>query len=254
MSTLRKKFRPVATTMFMNKGSRPFQEDYALIDREKGIFVVADGFGGPVPGAEVSKISCEAVKTFLFKEAGDLDATLPFELRQYFSLAGNVLFNSLIYSNRKVNAFNKGKNVHEKGGASVLAAFVDGELLAIANIGLCVAKLLRNGKLADLVIPRSFERMIDPFLTEPSERKEDWKVPLMAVGMSEDLEPEIFEYRLRKEDWLILSTDGLSDRVFPSLAALQSKQLTPNQAMSEFTKIMDQVHFQDNVATSLIIF
>src|SRR4051794_18797760 len=118
MSMRYKNLRAKAVSIFMGVGQRPGQEDYVLADREKGIFVVADGFGGPTPGALAAKTACETIKKFLFKEAGDLDATLPFVLRNYFSLAGNVLFNSLIYANSKLYSLNRNKNVHEKGGAS----------------------------------------------------------------------------------------------------------------------------------------
>src|SRR4051794_28596063 len=110
----RSNLRAKNAVTFSNQGQRPGLENYQIADREKGIFVVADGFGGPVPGAEASKAVCEAIRSFLFKEAGDLEATLPFELRSYFSLAGNVLFNSVIHANRKLSSLNQGKGVHEK--------------------------------------------------------------------------------------------------------------------------------------------
>ena len=103
------------------------------------------------------------MKHFLFKEAGDRDATLPFVLRSYFSLAGNVLFNALIFANRKVLKLNGKKNVHEKGGASLIAGFMDGDLLALANVGVCSAMLMREGKSQELVVPRSYGKLADPF-------------------------------------------------------------------------------------------
>lgn len=243
--------RALAATTFLNKGGRPSQEDYLLVDREKGIFVVADGFGGPVPGAEAAKISCESVRNFLFKEAGDLDATLPFELRQYFSLAGNVLFNSLVYANRKLTAFNKGRSIHEKGGASVLATFIDGDLLAVANIGLCTAKLLRKGQVAELVIPRSYGRMQDPFSAYSNF---DWRVPMTALGMTESIEPEIFEYRLNRGDWLVLCSDGITPEANELLLHLQATCVEPERVMNEFSKSMNLLKFRDNIAVSLMIF
>src|SRR6185437_14086246 len=96
-----------ASVNLSGQGTRPVQEDYAIADSTKGIFILADGFGGGGPGAAASKEACEAVKQFLFREAGDRDATLPFVLRSYFSLAGNVLFNALIFANRKLIGGNR---------------------------------------------------------------------------------------------------------------------------------------------------
>lgn len=244
-----------ASTTFLHEGARPDQEDHALILEDKRIFVVADGFGGPVPGSKASQTACEAVKNFLFKEAGDLDATLPFELRSYYSLAGNVLFNALIHANKKVKKLNVGKDVHEKGGASVLAGFMDGDLLAIASVGACSAWLFREGESRELVMPRTYARLVDPFHPD---HHADFQVPLMAMGISDDLEPEIFEYRMRPGDWLLFQTDGLTAAARETIATLQTLGLSanrpPREAMDEALAMLKQGSYLDNAAASLIIF
>jgi PPM family protein phosphatase len=244
---------------FLNPGGRSVQEDFVLSNREKGIFVVADGFGGAQPGALASKTASEEVQRFLFKEAGDLDATLPFVLRSYFSLAGNVLFNALIHANRKVMALNKGKNVHEKGGSSVVAAFLDGDLLALANVGVCSASVIRDGRARELVTPRSYGRLVDPFGKKEEGPQID--APLMALGISEDLEPEIFEYRVRPGDWIILHTDGLTSDFMSELANLNRGSL-PGVGIDalgadfgiEIQKTFELSVSKDNAAATLICF
>jgi serine/threonine protein phosphatase PrpC len=54
----------LATTL-LSQGTRASQEDFALVDADKGVFVLADGFGGPYPGSSASKAACEGVKHFL---------------------------------------------------------------------------------------------------------------------------------------------------------------------------------------------
>jgi serine/threonine protein phosphatase PrpC len=240
-----------AVSIFSSKGARPAQEDHVLSSQEKGIFVIADGFGGPVPGAQASKIACEAVRSFLVKEAGDLEATLPFVLRSYFSLAGNVLFNALIHANFKVRKLNRGKGIHERGGASVLAGFLDGDLLSLASVGGCTAWLFRGGRSTELVTPRTYGRLCDPFSID---LREDLTVPLMAIGMSEDLEPEIFEYRVQAQDWLIIHTDGVHSQVRAQIAAVQQENLPAQQASEKVLTILNQCSFDDNASVSLTIF
>jgi serine/threonine protein phosphatase PrpC len=206
-------------TLFSTKGEAAgVQEDYVLGRKERGLFVVADGFGGGECGATASRTACESVLGFLEKEAGDLDATLPFVLRRYYSLAGNVLFNALIHANRKVMATNKGKTANGKGGASVLAAYLDEDLFALANVGGCSAWLVRDGKITELVVPRTYARLVDPFAEDPSL---DLAVPLMAMGMTDDLEPEIVEFRVRPGDWLLLQTDGIRSEIREEFQRLQ---------------------------------
>lgn len=259
MSSL--KIQPIRALSTLNEaGARGVQEDFALVVRDKGIFAIADGFGGAEAGQGAARTACEAVRAFLEKEAGDQDATLPFVLRSYFSLAGNVLFNALIHANRKVLRFNRGKNVHEKGGASVLAAYMDGDLLALANVGACTAWLIRDGRTARLVAPRTYAQLCDPWgaVASPEER-DSLQVPLMAVGVCEDLEPEIVECRVRAGDWLVLCTDGLDPSRVERLAELQSRS-APRGKVAE--AVLDEASLilrgegdgPDNLSVSLAIF
>jgi serine/threonine protein phosphatase PrpC len=240
-----------AISSFASKGRRPAQEDHYLVDRDKGVFIMADGFGGPIAGREAARTACESVQHFLFKEAGDPEATLPFVLKKYFSLAGNVLFNALIFANQKVNDLNKGKNIHEKGGASILAGFIDGNLLALASVGVCSGWLFREGKCIELVVPRSFGRLRDPFDMDPPM---EYRAPLIALGMYEDLEPEIVEYKIRPKDWLVLNTDGILNQVIQQIAAIQIQNLGLEAVAAEVGQYLDSIQFEDNASISLVIF
>lgn len=240
-----------ALSSFSHLGTRPIQEDYALASEEKKIFIVADGFGGPKAGIDAAKLACESVQKFLFKEAGDLDATLPFVLRSYYSLAGNVLFNALIYANRQVKLSNKNRNIHEKGGASVVAGFLDGDLLAIANVGVCTAWLFRDGEALELIIPRSLGRLVDPFHPE---QEGELAVPLMALGVSEDLEPEIVEYRIKPGDWLAFGSDGILTAQFYSIASIQQKKDKLDQSIHEVKARLSESRYSDNASISLVFF
>jgi serine/threonine protein phosphatase PrpC len=239
---------PKETCIFSNQGKWPGQEDASFISDQKRIFVVADGFGGPVPGAAASKAACESIRTFLIKEAGDEEATMPFELRPYFSLAGNVLFNAVIHANRMVNKLNQKKSVHERGGTSLLAGYMDGDLLALACAGSCTAWLIRGGEARELVTPRTLGRMSDPFGPRTFERQ----VPLMALGVHENLEPEIFEYRIRPGDWLFLHTDGIMSDAVERVRDLQTVGLPSIQGAVQ--EALSQFEYLDNATAALVVF
>lgn len=229
------------------QGAREAQEDYAWAGPEKGLFLVCDGFGGPKAGAEASQVVSDSLQKFLIREAGDEEATLPYVLRSYYSLAANVLFNALVFANRKLLKRNAPFGVHERGGASAAVAFVDDGLLSIANIGVCSAWLFRKGEARELVMPRTLSQMNDPFEQNASEHTQ---IPLTALGIAEDLEPEVFEYRLEEGDRLLLTTDGINRKRAPEVWAA----LATGQSGTEVVALLEELALSDNAAVTVVDF
>jgi serine/threonine protein phosphatase PrpC len=223
------------------QGNAPTQEDYFLINPERGIFILADGFGGSV-GRQAAQLVVESISFFLEQEAGDLDATLPFELRPYFSLAGNVLFNAIAYANQKLIDANRGQTWLNSGGASVLAGYLEGRLLALAQVGVCRLHLRRGEQVKELVAPRSLLRQVNPMLEEG----EGDAVPLISFGTAKSLEPEITEVELRPGDQVYFETSGVKQ-------ALRAKILSFN-ASHELSQIIDGEKSERNASILRLIF
>jgi protein phosphatase len=217
---------------FLLQGARPLQEDRALADDQRGIWVVADGFGGGSVGAEAADLACKSVHEFLARSAGDREATLPFVLRSCFSLVGNLLFNSLVHANQRVFQAGKGRLSGERGGASVVAAYLDGDFLALAQVGGCSAWLVREGRSVELVTPRTYGRLVDPLEPGPG------LAPLAALGISESLEPELIELRLRAGDWLVLATDGVPSAFRGELQAFQRMLLDSETTLEHLESLI----------------
>jgi serine/threonine protein phosphatase PrpC len=244
----------------IDPGSRSSQEDYVHLRPEKGIFILADGFGGPFAGAEAAKKACELMDEFLFRQSRDADVTMPFVLRKYFSLAANVVFNSVLYANQHLYELNKRKNVNERGGSSAIVGLLDGDLLCIANVGVCSAWLIRQDLATRLVLPRSYRRMLDPVgLDRPlKESYPEDHAPLMAMGMYPDLEPEVIEYKMRPGDWLILHSDSLDfDRgsgLIEKVVAIKQKNITKEDSARQVVNLIRSQQFKDNLSLLLTIF
>lgn len=212
---------------FQVQGTSPVQEDYFEVNPERGIFILADGFGGS-SGKKAAEIVVKSVKRFLEQEAGDLDATLPFELRSYFSLAGNVLFNAITYANQKLMQENKDLAMMERGGASLIAGYLEGKLLALANVGGCRLHLGRGGLVKEVVSPKTLERQTNPFAEES-----DSSIPLMSFGTARQLEPEITEIELQAGDRLCFGSSGLRLAMREKLFQLKSH--------NEFSHCVDEI-------------
>ncbi len=195
-----------SVSVFEHAGLRPIQEDSSIVNEKRGIFAVADGFGGPKSGIESAAMACQSIKEFLESGAGDLDVTLPFQLKKYYTLSGNILFNAFLHANKKLLALNKSKVIDERGGASLVAGYVSGDHFSLGLVGVCNAGLFRDGKFQSLLNPRSYQRYLEPI--GPNSERSHYGIPLNPLGLTEDLEPEIFEFKLKKGDQVCLFSDG----------------------------------------------
>jgi serine/threonine protein phosphatase PrpC len=226
-------FLNAKTLEFQSLGRAPIQEDVITCTPEKGVFIIADGFGGGKAGAQAAQKACDSAKEFLEKEGGDRDATMPFVLRKYYSLNSNILFNAVLYANQEVLRLNEGKKPQVRGGCALLAGYLDGNFLSLANVGNCSAWLFRNGQVKALVQPRSYGRLQDPFLREA---ESSWDVPLMALGMSRDLEPEIVEVKIDSSDAILWQTDGIKTNFHKEIMTLQSKGALSEESFKDLQK------------------
>lgn len=221
---------------FQFQGNSPVQEDFFEVNPDRGIFILADGFGGSA-GKKAANSVVKSVKKFLEQEAGDLDATLPFELRSYFSLAGNVLYNAVSYANQKLMQENQSIPMMERGGASMIAGYLEGKLLALANVGACRLFLCRDGRIKEVVSPKTLERQSNPFQEES-----DSSIPLMSFGTVKQLEPEIIEIELQHGDQLCFGTSGLKLAMRDKLFQLKSH--------NDFSHCVDEMGADPQIQTN----
>lgn len=235
-------------------GSRECLEDDAVANFSRGIFAVSDGFGGPTYGLEAAKTACASVREFLEREAGDEEATMPFERRSYYSLGANILLNSLRYANQRVLKLNRDRNVHEKGGASLLAGYLDGTCLSIGGAGTCRAILIREGRPVEILRPRSYQSLMDPRSFPANLKPSDFAhVPLMALGISQDLEPEITEVQVRPGDGWIFSSDGLTEDLLGGVVGFFQAGLSPEEISERFQRIARAHVGEDNLSILLAV-
>ncbi len=193
---------------FQVQGANPVQEDYFEINVDRGIFLLADGFGGSA-GREAAELAVKSARKFMEQEAGDLDATLPFELRPYYSLAGNVLLNAIAFANQTVFQRNQGRSWEHSGGASLIAGYLEGKLLSVAQVGACRLHLKRERQMKQVAVPKTLLSQVNPFLEEG----EGDFIPLMSIGTTRRLEPEIVEVELKAGDQLFFETAGVGKRL-----------------------------------------
>lgn len=214
--------------------TRPLNEDAFIAVPERKLFGIADGFGGIGIGDVAAKKCLEDVKFFVENGLGDSEVTLPFVYRRYYTNSSNLIFNAFLYANQRLFEENKKKNINTRGGSSTIFAFFEGNHMTLANVGLCGAYLVRRGRVQSLIKPRSYNSVRGVFQGSWNPK---WAFPLMAMGQTSDIEPEIIEFNIERGDVIILASDGiyprLSDEDFSECYSMLKKKDALDLAIKE---------------------
>ena len=167
----------------------------------QNLFVVADGMGGHQAGDYASKCTVEVmIKEIAKSEGEDIE---------------RVLVKAIKAANREIIKEASGDE-HLKGmGTTVVAATVKEQMLYFANVGDSRLYLI-NDKIRQLSKDHSLvEEMVrlGGIKAEEARNHPDKNIITRAIGVKEDVEPDIYEYRLKKGDMILMCTDGLSNMV-----------------------------------------
>ena len=185
---------------------REVNQDYVYVtDRPIGPFpnllTVADGMGGHKAGDFASSYTVNVLKDELKKTPTDKPEEI---LRSAVSIANHKLIEA---ASRDIKL--------EGMGTTLVVATVVGNTLYFANVGDSRLYLI-NDKIRQLSKDHSLvEEMVrlGGIKAEEARNHPDKNIITRAIGVKEDVEPDIYEYRLKKGDMILMCTDGLSNMV-----------------------------------------
>lgn len=176
---------------------RSNNEDYCLIDPERGLFILADGMGGARAGEQASRIAVETVAETV-RSAGAPDS--------------QVLIRATEEANRRVIETAHGDPSLEGMGTTLVAALeVDGEL-AITSVGDSRAYVLDDGGLHMITEDQTWVNEVGrPLgLDEESLRHHPMRhVLTMAIGASSPLTINHYRLPLKSGELVLICSDGL---------------------------------------------
>ncbi len=181
---------------------RKRNEDHYYIDTDKGIFLVCDGMGGHKGGDVASQMAVETVRQSLNWEGPD---DLVPSLIKTVQLANEVIYN-------------KGQtdeSLHEMGTTLTTAVILD-QNMTIAHVGDSSLFHYRAGILKKITRDHTLaEQMRADGLLKQEDLKSNVynHVLTRAVGVEDHVEIDIYHQELAEGDWILLSTDGLTDLV-----------------------------------------
>ena len=181
---------------------RKRNEDQYYIDTDRGIFLVCDGMGGHKGGNVASQMAVETVCQNLYWDGAD--DIVP------------GLLNAVKLANKAI--YDKGQSdeaLYEMGTTLTAAVIINGSLV-IAHVGDSSLFLYQEGKLRKITRDHT---LAEQMLTDGLLMQEDIQanvynhVLTRAVGVENQVEVDIYQQELAQGDWILLSTDGLTDLV-----------------------------------------
>ena len=162
------------------------------------------------------------------------------------------LVDTACYSKDKTNTGNE----HKGMGATIVAAWIEGQKLSLAHVGDSRAYLLRAGSLEQLTADHSLvaEKVRIGILTpQEADASELQSVLTRAVGTNENVEVDADEQMLLVGDSLLLCSDGLSRMVTdPEIASTLLTSTSAQNAADRLVDLANENGGVDNVSVIVL--
>jgi protein phosphatase len=182
-------------------------EDSFGYDATLHVYVVCDGMGGNAAGEVASGMAVRAlIETFESEtpESPEGGILAPIEER---------LANSISEANRVVREASEANTELRTMGTTLVCACLDGARLLVGNVGDSRCYLVRDGVCLQVTLDHSLldEQVRSGMLTPAEAAASDLQsVITRAIGISNDVEPDLFAVDLKLDDMLLLTSDGLT--------------------------------------------
>ena len=208
------------------------------------LYAVADGMGGHVGGEVAAQVAVDALLRVFTREPTKAG------LRDAFDKANNAVWQ-------------QGQEHSElRGMGTTLTALAlvgddDGrDTLALANVGDSRAYLFSDGQIVQVTADHSLaeERMRHGEMTEEEAAVHPQRhILTRALGVSSEVEADMWDLQLRSGDRLVLCSDGLSNELTSDeLAEVLSRVPDPGEAARQLVEIANEHGGSDNITVVVV--
>ncbi len=178
------------------------------LGKRGGLFVVSDGMGGAQAGEIASQMAVTVLRSELRKALAARGAT---EISSHEQLARAVQrANFMIWSESQNHSSKSGM------GATLTAALVRDGKAFIAEVGDSRAYLIRSGSIIQVTTDQSLVELLilaGELTREEAENAPIKNVILQAMGTQPEVKVALTSVDLKRGDYLLLCSDGLSNKV-----------------------------------------
>ena len=235
---------------------RKNNEDCYSIDPALQLYVLSDGMGGEAHGEVASNLVVQTIVTHC-RQAENSRATPIFgEPSPEISERTNRLASAIHLANRKVFETAAANPEQQGMGATIVAAWIEGQRLSLAHVGDSRAYLLRSGSLDQLTADHSLvaEKVRVGILTpQEADASEMQSVLTRAVGTTPTVQIDTDEQMLLAGDFVVLCSDGLTRMVTdPEIASTLLTSGSAQEAADHLIDLANENGGVDNISVIVL--
>ncbi len=218
-------------------------EDEQVLARKGALFVVADGLGGYTKGDVASELAVNAVRESYYQDTNTDN--------------GAALRAALKHANLAVYQENMAQSIQDEEkmmGTTCVAAVLSGDTLYVANVGDSRTYIIRDGQVLQVSqdhTPQA-EQLRAGTITEEQAKEMADNIITRCLGVSKDVEVDLFAEPVQEGDILVLCTDGLHKGVSDAEIRAIVEQYSPEESADKLIELANQQSGADNV-TAIVV-
>jgi len=225
---------------------RNTNEDSFLINKELGLFAVADGMGGHQGGEVASSMAVQCIQeVFEICKNGAQQISPRMLLAESYRAASNKIFDRARSEGSDLNGM----------GTTLVVAYQDKNTIFFGNVGDSRVYLFKSKQLWQLTEDHSLlnEYLRFGLLSESDEEGFTQKnVITRSVGFERDVNCDILERVLEPEDLFLICSDGLSGLVEDQKIAEICQNFPPNKIVNECIAEAKRSGGDDNITVMVL--
>jgi protein phosphatase len=233
---------------------RKGNEDSLFLDDTLGLYVVADGMGGHRAGEIASQLVVKTISEYIQQSKNNGNAEKNNILNKTLSREANQLLTGIQLSNEVVHEASLEDEACRGMGSTVSAVYFSNGSFIVANVGDSPIYLIRDGKIKLISVIHTVlaeQTAIDPANAEKL-GMEFRHVLTRAMGTERSVKTDIYEIQCFKNDIIVISSDGLSDKASPNEILKLVNQNGLDTACQQLVKLANDRGGDDNVTTIVL--
>ena len=196
---------------------RELNEDSFFYDDGMGLYVVADGMGGHNAGEVASELVVTTIRDYMNQNPAQNPSQEPIKAGGKLSEDARRLLAGIYLSNHVVHQAALQNKDYKGMGSTVSAVYLTDRTFIVANVGDSLVYLIRDGKIKLISVPHTL--VAEQAELDPENAELFWNdfkhVLTRAMGVDKSVKADIKEMPFIRDDTLVISSDGLTDKATP---------------------------------------